>query len=363
MKMRRTQLLLVLLLVLNACDSSSGNSGNQNPETSRTVNQINPEKKINCFIYHRFGDSRYPSTNISLDNFRDHLNYLKEADFEVLTFSEAIRYLKNDDPRKNVAVLTIDDAFESFYKNGLTLLEEYGFPATLFVNTKTVGGSSYMDWGELKDATQRGIEIGNHTHSHDFILNIDPESRYEHFESEIKKCQNLIMENLGIEPKVFAYPYGEFDERMKVIVEEAGFIAAAAQNSGVINYATDLMACPRFPMATGFDDISGFRLKANAHSLDMKGSPEDHLVKSDKPRLTLSIEKGNLRIDEMQCFIQGSDCDFTTAKEPDGKFEIRVIPKSSISGRRRTLYTLTVQDQSNQWYWYSFLWINPTVEE
>ena len=359
-------LLIISLILSTACKQKSANEERPGETTVDAVTNtvVNPKKKVNCFIYHRFGDSRYPSTNIPIEDFKAQLAYLKESGFEVLTFSDAIGYLKDDRPEKKIAVITIDDGFKSFYENGLPLLEAYGFPATLFINTETVGGSSYMDWAEIKDAIERGIEIGNHTHSHAFFLNMDPKERYRNFDREISLCQELIEENLGIKPTVFAYPYGEFDEKMQEMVQKAGFHAAAAQNSGVIGSDTDLMACPRFPMASGFSNINEFKLKANAHPLKVAGAPEYHvLTENFKPELNLTIQKENLRLNEMQCFIQGGSCNLAINKKENSEYSIVTTPEKSIQNRRRTLYTLTVQDSDNKWYWYSHLWINPAIKE
>ena len=70
----------------------------------------------------------------------------------MITFSQAIAYLKSDEPVQKTAVITIDDAYKSFLKNGLPLLKKYNFPSTLFINTETVGGGVYMDWAQLQSA-------------------------------------------------------------------------------------------------------------------------------------------------------------------------------------------------------------------
>jgi hypothetical protein len=41
---------------------------------------------IPIFAYHRFGDDRYPSTNISDQVFEQQLQYLSENGYEVLSF-------------------------------------------------------------------------------------------------------------------------------------------------------------------------------------------------------------------------------------------------------------------------------------
>lgn len=122
------------------------------------------DKEVVCFIYHRFGDSRYPSTNVRTADFETHLKYLIDNDFQLLTFSEAIDYIHSNAPARRTAVITIDDGFKSFYVNALPLLKKFNVKATLFINTETVGGD-YMTWDELRDVVKHNIEIGNHTHT------------------------------------------------------------------------------------------------------------------------------------------------------------------------------------------------------
>ncbi len=50
--------------------------------------------EAHVFVYHRFNDSRYPSTNITTDNFKAHLEALKDEQFTVLTLGEVVVRLK-----------------------------------------------------------------------------------------------------------------------------------------------------------------------------------------------------------------------------------------------------------------------------
>jgi peptidoglycan/xylan/chitin deacetylase (PgdA/CDA1 family) len=329
-----------------------------------TPNQVSTadNKEVICFVYHRFGDSRYPSTNVSLEDFRAHLEHLKANKFQVLTFEEAIDYLKSDKSPRKTAVITIDDGYKSFFKNGLPLLQEFGFPATLYINTETVGGSDYMDWRELAAAKKVGIEIGNHTHSHAYFLDLPVSKRYDAFEKELKQSQLIIKENLGSEPTTFAYPYGELDYKMQQIVEKVGFKGAAAQNSGVVSASSDLMRCPRFPMSEAYADLKKFIEKSRMHGFTiLSETPKSFLLSSDEdsPELTLEIANENLLVQNINCFIQGSGCDLKAEAFGEGKTKITIRPTTKISIRRRTLYTITAQDQSGDWHWFSHLWIAP----
>jgi hypothetical protein len=69
--------LSIIGLIFFGCDSKSNEPQDQ-PVDKVVVENQDSDKEIVCFVYHRFGDSRYPSTNISMEAFKAHLDYLKE---------------------------------------------------------------------------------------------------------------------------------------------------------------------------------------------------------------------------------------------------------------------------------------------
>ena len=322
---------------------------------------LSDEKEVVCFVYHRFNDSRYPSTNTSTWDFEAHLKYLLHEKFQVLTFSDAIDYLKSERKSVKTAVITIDDAYESFFEYGLPLLRKYQMPATLFVNTKTVGGGDYMSWEELQKALENQIEIGNHTHSHQYFLNDRSPGRYDVFRKEIAFSQAVFKEQLHVTPVVFSYPYGEFDSAMKKVVQNFGFKAAAAQNSGVVHAGGDLFTCPRFPMSEAYAAIGKFKEKALTRALRVVNSiPNDFLLAEDKrPQLTLMFDKGDLQLKRLQCFVQGGSCKFQLKEGDSARVTLYLQAEKNLS-RRRTLYTITIPDKTGTWHWYSHLWIDPS---
>ena len=52
------------------------------------------ESNITVLMYHRIGDDRYPSTNISQELFKKHIGYLVEQNIKVLPITELSKYLK-----------------------------------------------------------------------------------------------------------------------------------------------------------------------------------------------------------------------------------------------------------------------------
>jgi len=359
--------ILVFIFVLGCAPDKKEEQHEQIPasqdeETFIDLGSIK-EKEVVSFVYHRFDDDRFPSTNIAAADFEAHLQWLKTHQYQVLSLSDAIDYMKSNSTVRRTAVITIDDGYKSFYQNGLPLLIKYNLPATLFINTETVGGGDYMNWKELKEASEKNIEIGNHTHSHAYFLSQPATARYTNFVNELEGSQKQIEESMQIKPRVFAYPYGEFDEEMKMIVKAVGFKGAAAQNSGVINTNTDLFQLPRFPMSESYAKM--FEEKALTRSLKViSQSPNNAMIPrgTNRPQLKLTFDPRSLNVDQVQCFVQGGTCEMKVIEKSLNEMTITLRSTGSIMGRRRTLYTLTVPDSAGNWHWFSHLWINPSVK-
>ena len=68
--------------------------------------------------------------------------------------------------KKKKILLTVDDAFQSFYDNAWPYLKKNQIPFVLFVSTKPVGNNGYMNWEQIKEIERSkfGV-IGHHSHS------------------------------------------------------------------------------------------------------------------------------------------------------------------------------------------------------
>ena len=359
--MRRFSILLLVSLI--ACfhffSCSTKSEGNKDNFTNQQI-ENHKKKEVVVFVYHRFGNSKYPSTNISLEDFERQLSYLKEHEFSILNLGEALEYLANPGMplRQKAACLTVDDGYKTFFTNALPLLKKYGFSATLFINSESVGGGSFMSWPELKKVHEAGIEIGNHSHSHAYFVNIPASERINTFKKDVQTCQEEINNHLGFYPRLFAYPYGEFDLKMKIALKDLGFEAAAAQNSGVM-YNHDNFAIPRFPMAGPFTKFDGFKEKANMKALRVQKKTPESLVMAHEnpPVLKVAFDTAGVDLSRYSCFTD-SKC----ISEIKGN-EI-IIKANEKLKNRRTLYKITAPAKSGTgWYWFSHLWIQPTVDE
>ena len=120
-------------------------------------------------MYHRFGEAKYPSTNVTLEQFESHIGELKLGGYTVLPVPEIVKAFTNGDPLPERTVgITIDDAYLSVYTEAWPRLKAAGFPFTVFVATGLVDQkiSGYMTWQQIKVMADGGVTIGGHTVSH-----------------------------------------------------------------------------------------------------------------------------------------------------------------------------------------------------
>lgn len=317
----------------------------------------------NVFIYHRFNDDRYPSTNVSEQTFATHLELLQRENFVVLNLGDVVdRLQKGVSLPQRCAVISIDDGYRSFLVSGWPLLKRYGYPATLFVATDAVGKGDYLDWQELRGMQAEGLEIGSHSASHAYLLDRDEgedEGTWSmRVEEDLKRSQKAFLDNLGTVPQLFAYPYGEFSPQLIALVKRAGFVAAFGQQSGVIAPGQELFSLPRFPMGGGYNAVEEFRRKLFMRPLALSvSSPHTNLITEDNPpSLRFYLQQQEVDGKTLRCYVPGQpDCLVRSVAGEEGLYEAQA--QQPLTGRR-SKYTLTAQGANGgAWYWYSQFWV------
>jgi len=184
------------------------------------------------FVYHRFDDTRYPTTNISTKELRKEFNYLKNNGYKVVPLIDIIKKVNANEkvPSKWVA-FSIDDGFKTFYTNGLSVFKEYNYPFTLFIAVKYTEKNykDYVSWKQLKTIAKYG-DVEFHSYGHGHYGQMSDEK----IKADMDKGLALMKKHLNYEPSLFVYPYGEYDDRVASVIEPYGFKAVFNQNIGAV---------------------------------------------------------------------------------------------------------------------------------
>jgi len=233
-------------------------------------------------MYHRFNENKYPSTNIKMEIFMEHINLIKQSNY---TFYNPLN-LKSEFliPRnKKVILLTIDDAFKSFYLEAWPVLKKNKIPFILFVSTEPVGKKGYMTWSQIKEIEKEPfVFIGHHSHSHEYLI----DKTENEFVNDIKIANKEFLNNLGYVPNLFSYPFGEYSEFMKKFISK-NFDFAFGQHSGVIDLNKDKFELPRFPINENYGVIKRFNSILKSYPLEYKNlfPSEKQINKKNNPPL------------------------------------------------------------------------------
>ena len=129
-------------------------------------------------MYHKFGISKYPSTNITIDQFDAHIKELTKSKYNIKSLDFIINTIINDGQLpENVIGISIDDADRSFLTTAWPKFKEKNIPVTLFINTSTIvkNNKNYMNWDEVRILKSEGVTIGAHSHSHDHMPDLSVE--------------------------------------------------------------------------------------------------------------------------------------------------------------------------------------------
>ncbi|WP_407268146.1 polysaccharide deacetylase family protein [Radiobacillus sp. PE A8.2] len=123
-----------------------------------------------------------------------------------------------EDANEKVALLTIDDAPDTYALEMAHTLKELNVPAIFFVN------GHFIDTDEekqvLKQIHEMGFEIGNHTYNHTRLSTISEEEQKE----EILSLSKLIEEIIGEKPKYFRAPNGVNTDFSTQLVKDEGML-------------------------------------------------------------------------------------------------------------------------------------------
>ena len=210
-------------------------------------------------MYHRFDENKYPSTNIQINEFKLHLEIIKEKNFVFVNpnnFEASIKFKK----KQKKILLTIDDGFLSFYKNAWPILKKDKIPFILFVSTREVGKYNYMTWEQIKEiAKEDYVYIGNHSHSHEYLV----DEKIGDIKKDIDKSILIFKNNLGYNSKFFSYPFGEYSLDFKNLIKKFKFDYAFGQHSGVVDETKDFLELPRFPINEKYGEIKRFKTILN----------------------------------------------------------------------------------------------------
>jgi len=313
------------------------------------------ENKAVILAYHHIATDTPASTTIAPDVFEQHLDLLEANQFNVWPLTRVLEALDNNEsvPPRTVA-MTFDDGYKSVYTTVWPSLTKRDLPFTVFVTTGAVDQEmpAYMSWSNLKELAQAGVDLGNHGAAHVHAHDVSRET----FRGDLRRAQTRLIAQTGATPRVYAYPYGEFNRELGQIVRVDG-LYGVGQQSGVVGNNANFSSAPRFPISPNYADVDSFMLRINAYPLEFEViEPESRLRRANEPNPRLVVESLNATYsaESLNCFSSTGQA-LKKSVLSATRFAIRAPGKI---GRGRSKYTCTARVPGmDAFAWYSHLWI------
>ena len=335
-----TSIISLFIITLFFINSSKSDENN--------IKYYSKDEGILSVMYHRFNESKYPSTNIQMDIFKKHIDIIKNSNFNFqnpINFEEQFKIPKL---KKNI-LITIDDAFESFYKNAWPILKKREIPFILFVSTREVNKHGYMTWEQIIELQKNSlVTIGNHSHSHEYLIDWDDNK----IKLDLEKSIKIFKDNMGYAPKIFSYPFGEYSSNLKKIVSNLKFEFAFGQHSGVIDATKDFLELPRFPINEKYGELKRFKSILQTLPFPYKKIlPENKYITKDEnpPRVKIKFFENLINIKNINCYSNEGNIWRKSKIDFINNYEINIILEEKFKSERGRI-NCSLQEK-DKWRW------------
>ena len=304
---------------------------------------------IITLMYHRFEENKYPSTNIKIKDFADHLQMIKNQKIKFINPNQFEYNLQSEKNSRKV-LLTIDDAFLSFYENAWPLLKKEKIPFILFVNTREVGSFNYMNWEQIREISKEEfVHIGNHSHSHEYLI----DQNKKLIRKDIIKSIKILKKEIGYNSDFFSYPFGEYSIEFKKIIINLGFKYAFGQHSGVIDETKDFFELPRFPINEKYGDKSRVDLLLKTLPLKYKNIlPDEKYINNNTnpPNVIIEFYDNLINLKNINCYSNEQNKWRKSKISFLEKNKLQIILEDKFTTERGRI-NCSLKEKSGYWRW------------
>jgi peptidoglycan/xylan/chitin deacetylase (PgdA/CDA1 family) len=207
-----------------------------------------------CLMYHEIelpgrelcdSDPGYAKYAVSLGNFRDQMQLLKDSETAGINVSQML-----SNPGNGVA-LTFDDGCETDLITATPILKEFGFQATFYITVGFLGKRGFMSRQQARELAATGVEVGCHSKTHPYLTDL-PESALQ---AEIVGAKRELEDIVGCPVNHFSCPGGRWDERVVRVAMQAGYASVATSQIGMNVSGTDHFALRRVAVTRGITAV------------------------------------------------------------------------------------------------------------
>lgn len=227
-------------------------------------NVLGASATVPVLMYHYIRINPDPNDRVGFNlsvtpaNFAAQMDYLASIGYQTISPDELGAFFLNNAalPSKPI-IISFDDGYADSYSSALPILRSHGFKAVNFVTTGLIEVPGYLTWGQIEEMKNSGVfTFGSHSVHHWALTYLtDDRIRYE-----VSESKNILGSHLGYPINWFAYPYGNVNNQVIKVLQQAGYMGAFGTNLGTSQLKSALFTLPRIRIGGG-DSVSSFASK------------------------------------------------------------------------------------------------------
>ncbi len=228
--------------------------------------------RIPILLYHHIVPRRTKGFNsycVSAEKFAEQMTWLKRRAYRTIDLNRLLECLQSGEAiPENSVIITFDDGYENNFEYAFPILKSLGFQATIFLlseyidTDRDIHGFRFLNTQQIHEMMDVGFSFESHGKIHDPLTTLGDNEVL----GSLIHSRQVINKKLKKDISFFAYPFGLFDDRIKGMVEQAGYLGACGGTPGLYATVDDPFALGRieifesdspyrfaFKMKTGFN--------------------------------------------------------------------------------------------------------------
>jgi peptidoglycan/xylan/chitin deacetylase (PgdA/CDA1 family) len=207
-----------------------------------------------------------------------------------------------------------------------------------------------MTWEQIREISEENfVHIGNHSHSHEYLVDLEPEK----IKSDIKKSIEIFNKEIGYNSEFFSYPFGEYSLKFKSIIKNLGFNFAFGQHSGVVDDTKDFFELPRFPINEKYGSLKRFDTLMNTLPLKVKSIlPSEKYIndKTNPPKIIIDFYNDVDNLKSINCYSnEGNKWRNSEIKFIDD-FKLEIVIQEKFTTERGRV-NCSLRENNGSWRW------------
>jgi peptidoglycan/xylan/chitin deacetylase (PgdA/CDA1 family) len=227
------------------------------------------EVAVPILMYHEVSPrphSAFSRYTVTVREFTRQMRWLATFGYGTIDMDSLVRARMGQGSLPDRPVLiTFDDGFQGCADYAVPVLRAHGFTAIFYLVAGLMGKTSrwilpelglelpLMSWDSVRRLASSGFQCGAHTLTHPRLARLPP----DRCRTELVDARRQLEDGIGGPIHHLAYPFGDYDETVRALAAEAGYVSACSTRKGLSGAADDQLALHRVPVY-GHDSLLDF---------------------------------------------------------------------------------------------------------